>query len=399
MGIVSLIPPAFPAAVVVVMFFSDFLSLIFHNPGRPSLIKAIMYGGFVAFTYIRYKSVYAKLQIETDGFILKAAGRKSETKMQTSVSRDEIRDESASLVPESSWPPAEVLGWTPFKSIPFARMKPKGPPHFWSKTRASSFYVRSVGYKSSKLKEQSAPPLYECLGVDVVKSSKLISGIGQSSIFQRILHGESAGDITWPWLRYNNSKWSSSLGIPRLLIINAQLPYSSPSLWAPQSADSDPGFSIVSYYAINPSLADDLSSKKSPPPAVGLLKRLMKEGQSRKEGTALKAIGLVDNMEEIGFPDIVSGYNGKPVLVTKSAKLSFYPSQDQCEIFEIEYDVRQWSILARKTLHSLREKFKDAKCQLGMVIEGQTDEELPEQLLGCFRINFLDIMEAASIEI
>jgi hypothetical protein len=104
-------------------------------------------------------------------------------------------------------------------------------------------------------------------------------------------------------------------------------------------------------------------------------------------------------MEEIGFPDIVSGYNGKPVLVTKSAKLSYYPSPDQCEIFEIEYDVRQWSILARKTLHSLRDKFKDAKCQLGMVIEGQTDDELPEQLLGCFRINFLDIMEAVSVEI
>jgi hypothetical protein len=95
----------------------------------------------------------------------------------------------------------------------------------------------------------------------------------------------------------------------------------------------------------------------------------------------------------------VSSYNGKPVLVTKSAKLSFYPNQSDCELFEIEYDVRQWSILARKTLHSLRDKFKEARCQLGMVIEGQTDEELPEQLLGCFRLNYLDILEALSIEI
>jgi hypothetical protein len=398
MGLSSVIPPILPLITVAFLVAHDLTWYIFgREPSKALYIKAGAYGILFAFAYIRYRSVLDKLQIEVDGFLLKSGKRKPVVEASVSTSKEKSHV-NAEIVPDSSWPPVETLGWTPFDSLPFNRVKPKGPPHFWSKTPSSGFQVRSVGYKRSKLKEPSGAPLYECVGVDVVKSSKLVTSLGQTAVFQRILNGESQGDIPWPWLR-SKSKWSQSLGIPRLLIINTQLPFSAPSLWAPQSADSDPGFSVISYYVINPSLVDDLNAKKIPPPAVALLKRLIQEGQSKKETTALKVIGMVDNMEEIGFPDLVSSYNGKPVLVTKSAKLSFYPNQSDCELFEIEYDVRQWSILARKTLHSLRDKFKEARCQLGMVIEGQTDEELPEQLLGCFRLNYLDILEALSIEI
>jgi hypothetical protein len=33
-----------------------------------------------------------------------------------------------------------------------------------------------------------------------------------------------------------------------------------------------------------------------------------------------------------------------------------------------------------------------------MLIEGRTDEELPEQLLGCFGLQFLDIHQALRID-
>ena len=359
----------------------------------------IVYGVLSAFSYIRYRTVLALLQIEVDGFVIKSGALKTETLRPLSPKGASKTDE-ASLAPTVTWPPIDMLGWTPFRSVPFGKVKAKGPPHFWTKASHSAFQVRSVGYKQSKSKEPSLPPLYECLGVDLVKSNKVVSALtANSSAFKRIINGESTGDTPWPWLRYSGSSWKKEFGIPRLLVVNAQLPYSSPSLWAPQSADSDPGFSILSYYAISPSTAESLCAGKVEAPVMKLLRRLIAEGQSKKEDTALKVIGMVGNMEEIGFPDIVAGYNGKPVLVTKSCQMKFWPSQEDCEVLEIEYDVRQWSIIARKTLHSLRDKFKDAKCQLGMVIEGQTDAELPEQLLGCFRINFLDIAEAVHIEI
>jgi len=292
-----------------------------------------------------------------------------------------------------TWPPLETLGWTPFGSFPFNQTRPKGAQHFWAKGASSSFQIRSIGYKTTKSKEPSAAPIYECIGVDLVRSNKLISHISSHAVIQKLIRENEPPGIPFPWTRYKDSKWTPQLGIPRLLIVNTQLPYSAPSLWAPQSADSDPGFSLISYYAISPEIAEKLSSKSQPViPAITLLKRLLQDGSSTKEGTALKAIGLIDNMDELGVPDMIAGYNGKPVLVTKSAKIFSSP-----EILDIEYDVRQWNILARKSLHSFHDKLKEAKCQMGILIEGKNDDELPEQLLGCFRVNYLDINEALNI--
>jgi hypothetical protein len=407
MGISSFIPPIVPIACLAILVLGDGASLICGDSSKVfHIAKSVVYGALIAFSYIRYKTVSNKLQVEVDGYLLKsfsphASGvNRSVSASHRVLGAPDGRVEDSVALPSSIWPPADTLGWTPFKSLPFNKSQPKGPQHFWTKGNSSVFHIRSIGYKHSKAKEPSAPTLYECIGADLVKSTKLVTSmVASGGVFEKILKGEPSGDIPWPWLRYPKSQWSESLGIPRLLIINIQLPYSSPSLWAPQSADSDPGFSLISYYAVSPHLVESLVAGGPPPPAVKLLKRLIAEGKSVKDETALKTIGIVENTEEVGFPDIVAGYNGKPVLVTKSSKLSMYPSQEKCEILEIEYDVRLWSILARKTLHSLRDKFKEARCQIGMVIEGRNDEELPEQLLGCVRIHYLDIFEALGVEL
>ena len=403
-----------PAAIAVVIlgFIAKDCFLVtghsFLSDGL-STFSAIKYGVLFAFFFIRYKSVEKNLRIDVDGFRMqtfsKVFGASQSPKQSEVPNASRVREGKSEVVaslPKSIWPPADVLGWTPFRSLPYGGGRSKGAQHYWTKGNSSMFNIRSVGYKQSKEKQPSEAPLYECIGVDLVRSNELISGISASCpVFKNILSGEAPGDIPYPWWRYKESKWSESLGIPRLLIINTQLPYSSPSLWSPQSTDSDPGFSIVSYYAISPSLAESLALGQgaSEPPAVKLLKRLISEGKSSKEDTSLKTIGLVENMEDVGFPDIVSGYNGKPVLVTKSARLGFVPSKESCEILEIEFDVRLWSILARKSLYSLREKLKDARCQIGMLIEGKSDDELPEQLLGCFGIHFLDMQEALEISL
>ena len=387
----SLIPPYLPAAIATLLFIYDQISFLYSPPSKGRLLlKILTYVTLSVYTYIRYKTAFSRLQIEVDGFLVKSLTKKSEFVSATRLS--EIVQPNGTIVLGTrkddggpTWPPTESLGWTPFSSLPFNQPKPKGPQHFWSKGTAAEFQVRSVGYKSSKSKEPSAPPLYECIGVDLVRSNKLITNIGGTC---PVFHNPSqSANVPHYWTK--DPKWSSSCGVPRVIVINMQLPYSSPSLWAPQSADSDPGFSVVSYYALSPSFIDKLESC----PAKKLLKRLIEEGKSVKESTALKAIGLVENLDEVGFPDIVSGYNGKPVLVTKSAKFHMVNP----EVLEIEFDIRQWSILARKSLHSLHGKMKEARCQFGMLIEGKTDEELPEQLLGCYRIHFIDIHEALNI--
>ena len=396
-----MVPPAAPAVAVFLFLVND----LFRGTFALTFLRTIVYGGLVALAIMRYKEAENKLQIEADGFMIKSGAKKTELKSgvhkslyQTSPDGDVsvTAGGTGAEFPTSSWPPIDTLGWTPFKSMPFGQAKGKGADHFWAKGSHSQFHIRSVGYKQSKAKEPSEAPLYECIGVDIVKSSKLITDISHTPVFKRILAEREPSDIPYPWLKWKDSKWTPSLGVPRMIVINAQLPYSSPSLWAPQSPDSDPGFSIVSYYAISPAVAEALTKGRREFAAIKLLKRLISEGQSTKDDTALKAIGLVENMEEVGFPDMVAGYNGKPVLVTKSLKFEMV---NDGELMEIEFDIRKWSIIARKSLNSLKDKFRDTRCQIGMVIEGRTDDELPEQLLGCYRLLFLDVQEALNIEI
>lgn len=373
---------SFPLAIAVGFASLDATGWLRYNLVLSSeFVRMLIYGSLLACTYINFRACNVKTEIEIDGFVIKEFGKVA-AQNPASVSGAAISDSVvvSPLVAVSTWPPVSVLGWTPFKSLPFNRPASPASPHFWSKGDSSIFQVRSVGYKTSKMKEPSAQCLYECIGVDLVKSDTLFT-----KVVSRL-----PKEMPYPWSN-TDSKWTSSLGVPRLIVINMQLPYSAPSLWAAQSAETDPGFSLVSYYVINPTLIDALN-KGTTPPAIKLLRELIIAGKSTKEGLALKAIGMAENIDELGFPDLIRGYNGKPVLVTKSASIG-----GTNEIFEIEFDVRMWSILARKSLHSLKSKLKEAVCQVGMLIEGRSDDEFPEQLLGCYKISYLDIAQAIHI--
>ena len=185
----------------------------------------------------------------------------------------------------------------------------------------------------------------------MVKGSKLVTNIHSNPNFKKCFQSSGNSDIPSVWLKGSDSSWNASLGIPRIIVVNAQLPYSSPSLWAPQTAESDPGFSVIGYFALNPAIAAACAAGKAPA-AVNLLKRIISEGKSSKDGVPLKAIGIVENCDELGLPDVIRGYNGKPVLITKSCKV-FTNISESNELLEVEFDVRQWSFIARKSLNSL----------------------------------------------
>jgi hypothetical protein len=406
------IPPVVP--IVLAIFHAMLAAWKYSSTDTSYLtmgLNGAMFGLLASVGYIRYRAVLASRRVELDGFLLQKDTRERVQYVQgiPELSADDLVPESPTSgdVGHSAWPPADNLVWTPFKSILFGKPKNQAVQHFWSRGVSSMFQVRSIGYKSSKLKEPSDYSLYDCLGVDVVRANKLITRLDSSHAcfkdFLNKLPGEGGFNAPGEWYRgyqypESHTQWDPSWGIPRMITINIQLPYSNPSLWAPQSADSDPGFSLISYHVISPRLAELLSSGVRSISGVKLLQRLIADGKSAKESTAMKIIGMVTNMEEATFPEMIKGYNGKPVLVTKSAQINTISGADGMEILDIEFDVRQWSILARKTLHSMHQKLQEVKCQVGLVIEGKTDEELPEQIIACFGINYLNILEAMQIE-
>lgn len=74
--------------------------------------------------------------------------------------------------------------------------------------------------------------------------------------------------------------------------------------------------------------------------------------------------------------------NSKPLI---SAPEQRFNAGDR--YFEIEIDVHEWRSLTRNTvMHFVDNYFQQLIIEIGFVIEAQSEEELPEQILGAVQI-------------
>ncbi|CAK0854715.1 unnamed protein product [Prorocentrum cordatum] len=128
-------------------------------------------------------------------------------------------------------------------------------------------------------------------------------------------------------------------------------------------------------------------------PALRLWRRFVEAGESTRDLT-FKAVGIVENLDTMRVPGIVEKFNAKPVAITKSARVL---AQSLPEVLEIEFDVRQWAFLARHSFVSLRSLATKAVIQVGYLVEGKSDAELPEQILAHIRLHHADFTQAKSI--
>lgn len=60
----------------------------------------------------------------------------------------------------------------------------------------------------------------------------------------------------------------------------------------------------------------------------------------------------------------------------------------------MDVDAHEFSYLARKGLSGVADHMCHMVVDCGLVLEGQADEELPEQILGCVRLCKLDLEHA-----
>ena len=101
---------------------------------------------------------------------------------------------------------------------------------------------------------------------------------------------------------------------------------------------------------------------------------------------------IIDEIEKQGLPHPIPGYNGKPVLINKSG--SFFRRDGY---IEHTVNVHLFSYIARKALHTLQPKFSRMVLNIGFVIEGRDDDELPECMLGVAKVIHMDPGERAPI--
>lgn len=79
---------------------------------------------------------------------------------------------------------------------------------------------------------------------------------------------------------------------------------------------------------------------------------------------------------------MISSYNAKPVLIRRTGSILRGPNY-----MEMDIHVHKFANLAKQSIYFLSSKCGAMFMQIGFVIEGRDDSELPETLFACAGIN------------
>lgn len=128
-----------------------------------------------------------------------------------------------------------------------------------------------------------------------------------------------------------------------------------------------------------------------------LLKRFLEAGHDTSLTDRFKVIAQVTNQDECGITGmgkkLLVSHNATPVLTRPQHRI--YHFRDGST--EIVVDVHAFSYIARRGIHSLIDKTSRLVIDVAFVIQGEAEEELPEQVLGCCRLDRVNVQKAEDL--
>ena len=112
---------------------------------------------------------------------------------------------------------------------------------------------------------------------------------------------------------------------------------------------------------------------------------------------ALKLIGYGRNFDEVGAPSFVKSYNGKPVLLAAGGlgggRLGIGQVFRGPNYLEVDIDVgAHFTYLVQKGICWVLSYCDRLVSDIGFVIEGRCEEDLPECMLGCATLNKMPVL-------
>lgn len=253
----------------------------------------------------------------------------------------------------------------------------------WSTScEGRDFNVRCPPRKKAR-KKPSGPSFYETIFFDRVFTKK------------RIARARDLWDIDE--MTRSSSSVPGNL-VPEYIVFHAQLPLSKPKMMG--QSKNGPSIQCCVIFKLKKgtrklleAVVDGKAQWTNASRLLAAWTKHVRSSVSSKWKGRLKLIMIAQNPDELGLPGMVTRYNGKPVLLTKSTELFV----DNPAYVEISTNFAQFCYLFRQAWSSYGiPALKTGDVRVGLVVEGRDDEELPEQILGCVSCHRLGLPEDAA---